>query len=690
MKQRKPSKNREKAGAGSPLPAFFFDRRLPAFLLAAALLCTAPCLPARASGEYADFMCPFSDVTEDEWFYADVCAAYALGLVNGKSADLFAPRDGILLCEAVKLAACMHQRHETGSVTLENGSGLWYSTYTEYALEHGILSDALPAAEWDRPATRGEIMEFFSRAVPLDEINDVPAGSVPDVPADHPHAEAIYALFRAGIVQGNDPVTHIFAPDENVTRAETAATLTRMTDPSARLHFSVTAPDGDGSEPDEPSPEDAFMEDGADALPEDALPEAGDADAPTGEDASGGDVPAESVPGEPIPGRTYSDLTARWAALYEERFGPGSADEPLLDGAGIDAYNAVMTSSCPTMPDLASYPSYVSGGSVVNMILSYDLPEGYNYTKNGAWIGEDEKETILSNRAISEIPETVEVRFAVVTARCDLKSFPMADGFYPYGNPGFNRAQETELSVGMPAAVLHRSADGIYLFVQAYHYAGWIPAWACAYCGPETFRQFVLRSPEDGVTVTSAGVTANGVRLDMGVWLPRIGESGDGYEVLLPVRGSDGTYAETVAVLPTADAVPGRLPYTMRNFYEQAFRYLGTPYGWGGADGGVDCSGFVGAVMRSFGILIPRNTTEQRFYSGTSSDISVMSAGDRLARFASSRFPVALHRQGHVMLYLGESDGLLWIVHAQGIGQPVCVASLDPGSDLLRMVELYR
>lgn len=143
---------------------------------------------------------PFADVSEDAWYYGDVLAAYSMGLVNGKSAAVFAPDDGILLSEAVKLAACMRERYETGAVTLHNGEdGPWYEPYAVYAWEHGILTEDM---DFDTPALRGEVMELFARAIPLEPVNEIPDGAIPDVPMEHPHAEAVYALYRAGVVQG--------------------------------------------------------------------------------------------------------------------------------------------------------------------------------------------------------------------------------------------------------------------------------------------------------------------------------------------------------------------------------------------------------------------------------------------------------------------------------------------------------
>ncbi len=632
-----------------------------------ALLLTVPQTAGAADAVWAEGIVPFSDVTPEDWFYEDVLSAYAMGLVNGKSPAFYAPYEGILISEAVKLAACMHQRCAEGAVTLGNGETVWYSTYADYAREQGILTEE--PADWDARALRGEIMELFARAVPLESINDVPDGSVPDVPMDHPHAEAIYALYRAGIVQGTDEGSRLCQPDAWVTRAEIAATLTRMTDPAARIRFSMSSEDE--SVPAEADP---------DETPEPEIPP---------EEPNGPEAPEDSAdPSVSRRERDWSELTLAWSAVYDGRFGEGASDAVLLTDAQIDAYNAAMTASCPTMTDLLAYPDYVSGAEVLSLIGRYALPAGYDFDRAGNYIGEEERYAVLANRNLDAVGEAVPAERAVVTVRADMKSFPMEDGFYPWGNPGFNQVQETELPVGTPVIVLHRSADGAWLFVVTYHYCGWIPVWTAAVCGRDTFDQFAGRDPGSGVTVTAAFVTAGGVRLDMGVWLPLLGEAEDGWDVLIPVRGYDGEYAEIPARLSFGDAVSGRLPYTMKNVYEQAFRWLGVPYGWGGADGGVDCSGFICAVMRSFGILIPRNTSEQRVWSGAVTDISGLGGADRASLFASSRFPVAIHRQGHVMLYLGESDGEVWIIHAHSIGQPVSVAPLDPWGSMLAMAEL--
>ncbi|NLZ37173.1 MAG: S-layer homology domain-containing protein [Clostridiales bacterium] len=181
---------------------------------------------------------PFADVPESAWYYSDVKAAYESGLINGKSEDTFAPDDNLTYAEAVKLAVCMYQKHTEGKVTITPGDP-WYISYVDYAKSQSIISGDYT---WDKSATRAGYMGIFANALPDDAlvaINDIPEGSIPDVPMSSDNAAAIYKLYRAGIVQGVDAITHAADPDSNIRRSEVAAILTRMMDAGARIRFDI-------------------------------------------------------------------------------------------------------------------------------------------------------------------------------------------------------------------------------------------------------------------------------------------------------------------------------------------------------------------------------------------------------------------------------------------------------------------
>ncbi len=188
---------------------------------------------------------PFKDVPEDAWYYNDVKNAVDDGLINGKSASAFCPDDDLTYAEAVKLAACMHEVAAAGSVSLKNGDP-WYRPYADYAKEKGIITREY---DWNAPATRSGYIEIFAHALPdslLAPLNEVPDGSISDVPMSHPQAAEIYKLYRAGILEGSDGALNggwekrLCKPGDSIKRSEVAAVLTRMTRPETRKLFSMT------------------------------------------------------------------------------------------------------------------------------------------------------------------------------------------------------------------------------------------------------------------------------------------------------------------------------------------------------------------------------------------------------------------------------------------------------------------
>ena len=213
-------------------------RRLLAAILLLALLLTALPISILAAEM------PFTDVSKKEWYYEDVRLAVEGGLVNGKSPTIYAPDDNVTYAETVKLAACIHKLTDTGSTEFAAGT-VWYQPYVDYAYSKQIITKDY---DWNTAATRAHFMDIFSRAIssnptlkgtkPLDAINTVEDGAIPDVPMTHPQASSIYKLYRAGVVQGSDKQYNC-KPNTNIRRSEVAAILTRMVYADKRLSFTV-------------------------------------------------------------------------------------------------------------------------------------------------------------------------------------------------------------------------------------------------------------------------------------------------------------------------------------------------------------------------------------------------------------------------------------------------------------------
>ncbi|MBE6689161.1 MAG: hypothetical protein E7588_07815, partial [Ruminococcaceae bacterium] len=231
-----------------------------------------------ASVVNAEHYSKFTDVKPDSWYYEDVDNAVRLGIINGKNETTFAPDDNLTYAEAIKIAACMYQLYKDGSVYLVPGGNPWYQIYVDYAKDHGIITENFfyKVSNIDEKATRAGYMEIFANAIPdeaLIGINNVPDGSIPDVPMVHESSISIYKLYRAGILTGVD-AKHNCNPEDNIKRCEVAAIITRMMDETKRVKFSMgtTSEEPKTEEPknEEPKTEEPLFEipKGAEILPE--------------------------------------------------------------------------------------------------------------------------------------------------------------------------------------------------------------------------------------------------------------------------------------------------------------------------------------------------------------------------------------------------------------------------------------
>lgn len=218
-------------------------KKVIGLLLAFALLCAgAPAALAAEAGlsnfqrtdVYPDGK--FTDVRPGVWYEESVKTAFEMGLIKGDSETRFNPGGNITIAESLTLASRLH------SVYHGNGSSFpaekpWYKAYVDYAAANGIIS-ANSYSNFDAKATRAQFVKIFAAAFPaeaLSQINTVEDGVIPDVPVTASYANAVYTLYRAGILLGNDS-KGTFAPQSNILRSEVAAILVRMADVSQRKY----------------------------------------------------------------------------------------------------------------------------------------------------------------------------------------------------------------------------------------------------------------------------------------------------------------------------------------------------------------------------------------------------------------------------------------------------------------------
>lgn len=218
-----------------------FRRMLALCLLACLCLTALAAEPGLSNFQktqtYAD---AFLDVHSYDWFYENIKSVNELGLMIGKSTTRFDTESNMTVAEAMTIAARLHAIYQTGSGEFTQ-SQPWYQVYTDYCKDNGIADPA--AYDLSLPVTRAQFAVIFANALPaeaLEAINEIEDDAIPDVKSDEACAEAVYRLYRAGILTGNDEKGS-FAPGSSIRRSEAAAIVTRMALPELRKSLTLTA-----------------------------------------------------------------------------------------------------------------------------------------------------------------------------------------------------------------------------------------------------------------------------------------------------------------------------------------------------------------------------------------------------------------------------------------------------------------
>ncbi|WDS38182.1 SH3 domain-containing protein [Pseudoxanthomonas sp.] len=395
-------------------------------------------------------------------------------------------------------------------------------------------------------------------------------------------------------------------------------------------------------------------------------------------------VSAPQVPIDPVTGVVGVNPAKLTPAYWIDQ--EQHPDRILLDRAGIAAQNARMRAQDPAIHDLRALPAQLSRDAVQQDIQALSsTPRRTLYDLQGQVLDAKVLDALHDRLALDAVAATTPVRYGLVTHRADLRTFPTAQRvFSSTDDHDIDRFQESALFPGDAVAVLHESRDGQWLFVTSERYSAWIEK---RYVGIGSAQQvFGYGAAGPQRVVTGANVTTtftpeqpqvSQLQLDMGVrvpvladWKPTDPVNGQmpytAWVIQLPIRRDDGTLDLVPALLPRiADTAADYLPLTPRNFITQAFKFLGERYGWGHSYDARDCSGFTSEIYRAFGVLLPRNTSQQAVSPAL--DRIAFSESDPDARRSAAvkqlRLGDMVYIPGHVMVVLGHVGGLTYVIH---------------------------
>ncbi len=403
---------------------------------------------------------------------------------------------------------------------------------------------------------------------------------------------------------------------------------------------------------------------------------------------------------------------------YDGRFWTGKYGEDtavLLTKEQIAEQNEKNYRAAGTkLTALPEHTEYTAG-EVLGMIEAYSLPSR-KYFDNQEF-GASEKARLQQERNLSALQDSPARKIipecGILISNTDVRSFPTELRLTSQVQGRFDYLQETRLLIGEPVLVLHHSRDGAWCFVQAENYCGWIRDASVAYCTKDelytvTDAMASVESNRIAVVVKNGNyrLGEREVYLRMGTRLlcrdaymqdEKSGqaETADKETALyrsentrsegrvtiqVPRRDEDGKLVWEEASVSSTDAdgevcfVHGYLPYTRANVVQLAVRLLETPYAWGDApsfgeevtkvgDNGMDCSSTVAAVFRCFGLVLPRNTGTQRKMDCEKMELSGMGVEKRRDMLDGLQGGELLYTSGHVMLYLGKTDGEYYVLH---------------------------
>ncbi len=284
------------------------------------------------------------------------------------------------------------------------------------------------------------------------------------------------------------------------------------------------------------------------------------------------------------------------------------------------------------------------------------------YDGNGE-VPRSRKDELIAACNFSEPEAEVKVRYAVTVCRANLRNLPTAELWTD--EPGYffvDLLQGTAVDPGEALEVLHTSADGKMLFVEMRNYCGWIKAEEAALTSREEMLSYA--APEAFLVVTANQVRVAGELYQLGARLPLLRSEGEGgWVVQIPVRDEQGCLQSKEVCLPRSALFhQGWLECTRANLLRMAFTCLGDKYDWGGMTDSVDCSSFVADVYRTVGIELPRDADEQERLAPMRLNFSDGEAREKTLQRAEAGD--LLFRDGHVMMYLGEREGVPSMIHA--------------------------
>ncbi|MET0389451.1 MAG: NlpC/P60 family protein, partial [Polyangiales bacterium] len=363
----------------------------------------------------------------------------------------------------------------------------------------------------------------------------------------------------------------------------------------------------------------------------------------------------------PLPGVKPEELTlAHWLARYT----PAELDAVLLDEAAIADYNARIGRrqgrATFSQRDLRVPVDALTLTADVRerlQMLGPDVNAGKLVTREGAPVDEPTKALFSQPVKLLAAPSR-----RVVLEQVLLRCGPYDGGLYrPERILAYDRNACGPLLPQEPIEILGTAGD--MSLVRSRYSLGFLPAKAPLSAAIPSALVSAFLQPTR--VIAPAAVPLSPSRRGPGVTLSE--------RTALPVLNAEEAVVATAGgftrVHRSRELLPQARPLTRRALLTEAFSAIDKPYGLGGADGGLDCSGLVLDLFERFDMALTRYSGWQAESGSYAIDVRDAAPAEKLRRLelAAKGGVVLLYLPGHIMLYLGRSEsGAPMALHALG------------------------
>lgn len=278
------------------------------------------------------------------------------------------------------------------------------------------------------------------------------------------------------------------------------------------------------------------------------------------------------------------------------------------------------------------------------------------------------------------------VAYAITTDRVNVRTFPDTIQNKNTNNDlYFDENQLCEIYAFEAVIIIKTTNDREYSYIISSCIEGWVPSDKLARCHNKN-EWIDFQKIDDFLIVTGKDIhfdidpyhpEIRKICLSMGTKIP-LADSNKicknqisnrnachCYMVKIPARDAQGYLQYEIAYLPMSlDLSLSYLPYTEENILKLAYKHLGSLYGWGGMYDCNDCSGYLCQIFRCFGFQFPRNSSQIINVGEKKIDLSQMDTQEKYRVIKKIPAGSLLYFKGHIMMYLGEYQGELYVINA--------------------------